>query len=49
MEGAIKAAYEKVSGITICGNKQFWPLNEHLEGHSQRYQRLQKSSMTLKT
>ena len=42
MEGAIKAAYQKVSGITICGNKQFWPLNEHLEGHTERYQRLQK-------
>ena len=41
-EGAIKGAHKKVDDIKITGNKQFWPLNEHLEAHTERYQRLQK-------
>ena len=42
MEGAIKAAHKKVDDVQITGNKQFWPLNEHLEAHTERYQRLLK-------
>lgn len=42
MEGAIKAAYEKVDGIKITGNKQFWPLGEHMDSHMDRYNLLQK-------
>ncbi len=42
MEGAIKKAYEKVDGIKIVGNKQFWPLQEHLDSHTERYTKLQK-------
>lgn len=42
IEGAIKGAFKVVDGVEITGNKQFWPLNEHLEGHTERYQRLQK-------
>ncbi len=42
MEGAIKKAYEKVDEIKITGNKQFWPLQEHLDSHQERYKRLQK-------
>ena len=42
MEGAIKVAYEKVDGIKITGNKQFWPLQEHLDSHMDRYKNLQK-------
>jgi hypothetical protein len=42
MKGAITKAYEMVKGIDLTGNKQFWPLNEHLEAHTERYQRLKK-------
>jgi hypothetical protein len=42
MEGAIKKAYEKVDKIKITGNKQFWPLQEHLDSHGDRYKKLQK-------
>ena len=42
MEGAIKGAYEKVDGIKITGNKQFWPLGEHMDSHMDRYKKLQK-------
>ena len=42
IEGAIKGAYEKVDGIKITGNKQFWPLREHLDSHMDRYKKLQK-------
>jgi phosphoribosylamine-glycine ligase len=42
MEGAIKKAYEKVDKIKVTGNKQFWPLSEHLDSHMDRYKKLQK-------
>ena len=42
MEEAIKGAYEKVDGIKITGNEQFWPLSEHLDSHMERYKKLQK-------
>jgi phosphoribosylamine-glycine ligase len=42
MEAAIKKAYEKVDKIKITGNKQFWPLQEHLDSHMGRYKKLQK-------
>lgn len=42
MEGAIKKAYEKVDKIKITGNKQFWPLQEHMDSHMDRYKKLQK-------
>ena len=42
IEGAIKGAYEKVDGIKITGNKQFWPLQEHIDSHMDRYKKLQK-------
>ena len=41
MGGAIKAAYEKVDGIKITGNQQFWPLGEHMDSHMDRYKKLQ--------
>jgi len=42
MEGAIRKAYEKVKKINLTGNKQFWPLSEHLEGHTDRYKKLRR-------
>ena len=33
MEAAIKKAYLKVDKVQVCGNKQFWPLQEHLDSH----------------
>ena len=41
MEGAIKKAYKKVDDIKITGNKQYWPLQEHLS-HLERIKKLQK-------
>ena len=42
MEGAIRKAYEKVKKINLTGNKQFWPLSEHLEAHADRYKTLRR-------
>jgi hypothetical protein len=42
MEAAIGKAFKKVDGIEITGNKQFWPLQEHLDSHLNRYKDLEK-------
>ncbi len=42
MEAAIKKAYDKVDSISLTGNKQFWPLSEHLASHTDRYKKLKK-------
>ena len=42
MEEAIKGAYGRAEGIKITGNKQFWPLGEHMDSHMDRYKKLQK-------
>jgi len=42
MEEAIHKAYHLVESIKITGNKQFWPHDEHLKAHQDRYKKLQK-------
>ena len=40
MKKAITKAHEMCKDLKITGNKQFWPLQEHLEAHEERYNRL---------
>ena len=42
IEDAVAKAYQKADSLKITGDKQFWPLNEHLEDHTERYKKLQK-------
>src|SRR5208337_4926833 len=40
MEAAIGKAFKKVDGIELTGFKQYWPLQEHLDSHLDRYRKL---------
>jgi hypothetical protein len=41
-EMAIRKTYQKVSTLKVAGDKQFWPLQEHLESHLGRLNKLRR-------
>ena len=46
-EEAIKKAYRRVDKVEVTGNKQYWPLNEHLESHLGRLNKARRWGINL--